>query len=71
MIKPILIGVHVGQNYGRCLLALEPVHGIETQLAILEQLIAKEIVPAGRAGQGKCPNPPLLGEGRSGKAVHR
>ena len=40
MIEPILIGVHVGQNYGRCLLALEPVHSIETQLAVLEYLIS-------------------------------
>ena len=40
MIEPVLIGVRVGQNYGRCLLAFEPVHGVETQLAILEQLIA-------------------------------
>ena len=71
MIEPILIGVDVGENYCRCLLALEPVHGVETQLTILEQLIAQKIVLAGRTRQGECPNPLLLGEGRSGKAAHR
>ena len=71
MIEPILIGVDVGENNCRRLLALESVHRVETQLTILEQLIAQEIILAGRARQGKCPNPFLLGEGRSGKSAHR
>ena len=71
MIEPLLVGVDVGENYCWRLLALESVHCVEAQLTILEQLIAQEIILAGRARQGKCPNPFLLREGRSCKSAHR